>query len=158
MMRVLPGTLLFDALKSAFRESLRSCFSLTFCFRLGRKMRQTPSSFPPDSKQAPPYFVHAGKHRFRQRYLAGRCASVSAFLLLEPLRGRDCHFICGSRFQLHPIAGIYSARPLLFSGDALSYVSLRKEQPRYERDCKTKCDCSAASLLYPQHGWPASAA
>ena len=31
--------------------------------------------------------------------------------------------------QLHPVAGIDSARLLLFSGDALSYVSFRRAQP-----------------------------
>jgi hypothetical protein len=29
--------------------------------------------------------IHADQHRFRQRHLTGSCASVSAFLLLEPL-------------------------------------------------------------------------
>lgn len=31
--------------------------------------------------------------------------------------------------QPHPIAGIDSAKPLLFSDDALSYASLRRAQP-----------------------------
>ncbi len=61
---------------------------------------------------------------------------------------------------LHPLAGIDSARLLLFSGDAISYVS----------NCRTQSTtftistvwrlflCSTASLLYPCPGWPASAA
>jgi hypothetical protein len=76
------------------------------------------------------------------------------FYYLNPCEYAIAASYAGAVFQLQPIAGIDSARPLLFSGDALSYVSIRKEQPEYERVCKTKCDYSAASLLYPYVGGP----
>jgi hypothetical protein len=56
----------------------------------------------------------------------------------------------GVVYPLHPLAGVDSARLLLFSGNAISYMS----------NCRTQCTlralnclamflCSTASLLYP---------
>jgi hypothetical protein len=60
---------------------------------------------------------------------------------------------------LHPLAGIDSARLLLFSGDAISYMSNRRAQSALNHlNCLAMFRCSTASLLYPFPGWPASAA
>jgi len=83
-MRVLPGTLLFDALKSAFRESLRSRFFLAFHFFGFTKINaRHPAAFRLIQTGAT-VFIDADKHRFRQRYLTARRAPVSAYLRLEP--------------------------------------------------------------------------
>jgi hypothetical protein len=55
--------------------------------------------------------------------------------------------------QLHPGAGIDSARLLLFSGDALSYVSFATHRP-VRTELPDEIACSAASLLYPYLGGP----
>ncbi len=51
---------------------------------------------------------------------------------------------------LHPLAGIDSARPLLFSGDAISYMSNGRTQSTLnDLNCLAMFLCSTASLLYP---------
>ncbi len=60
--------------------------------------------------------------------------------------------------QLHPTAGIFSAQPLLFSGDALSYVSLRRAQLDNNQTARTKICLLRGELALPIPGWPASAA
>jgi hypothetical protein len=56
---------------------------------------------------------------------------------------------------LHPLAGIDSARLLLFSGDAISYMSNRRTQSTLkDLNCLAMLLCSTASLLYP-YAWVA---
>jgi hypothetical protein len=61
----------------------------------------------------------------------------------------------GVVYPLYPLAGIDSARPLLFSGDAISYVSNHRAQsPLNDLNCLAMFLCSTASLLYPCLGGP----
>ena len=56
---------------------------------------------------------------------------------------------------LHPLAGIDSARLLLFSGDAISHMSnCRTQSTLYDLNCLAMFLCSTASLLYPYPGGP----
>jgi len=56
---------------------------------------------------------------------------------------------------LHPLAGIHSARLLLFSGDAISYMSNYRTQSTLDHlNCLAMFLCSTASLLYPYPGGP----
>jgi hypothetical protein len=56
---------------------------------------------------------------------------------------------------LHPLAGIHSARLLLSSGEAISYMSNRRTQfTLNDLNCLAKFLCSTASLLYPCRGGP----
>jgi hypothetical protein len=51
---------------------------------------------------------------------------------------------------LHPLAGVDSARLLLFSGNAISYMSNRRTQCILKNlNCLAMFLCSTASLLYP---------
>jgi hypothetical protein len=85
MMRVLPGALLFVALKFALRESLRGRISLVFYFSGLSGIYVRPQAAFRLTQKGTAVLVHAGMHRFRQRYRTGSRASVTAFLLLEPL-------------------------------------------------------------------------
>jgi hypothetical protein len=61
----------------------------------------------------------------------------------------------GVVYPLHPLAGIDSARLLLFSGDAISYMSNRRTQSTLkDPNCLAMFLCSTASLLYP-YAWVA---
>jgi len=56
---------------------------------------------------------------------------------------------------LHPLAGIDSARLLLSSGDAISYMSNgRTQSTMNDLNCLAMFLCSTASLLYPCRGGP----
>ena len=56
----------------------------------------------------------------------------------------------GVVYPLHPLAGVDSARPLLFSGNAISYMSNRRTQSTLkDPNCLAMFLCSTASLLYP---------
>ena len=60
--------------------------------------------------------------------------------------------------RLNPTAGRFPAQPLLFSENALSYVSLRHAQLDRNQTAGRCFPGSAANTLYPNPGWPASAA
>jgi len=51
------------------------------------------------------------------------------FQQLNPCENAIAAFYTGVVSQPHPVAEAPSARPLLFSGDALSYMSFRPAQP-----------------------------
>jgi hypothetical protein len=60
-----------------------------------------------------------------------------------------------SFISLHPLAGIDSARLLLFSGDAISYMSNCRTQFTLDHlNCLAMFLCSTASLLSPYPGGP----
>ena len=56
--------------------------------------------------------------------------------------------------QLHPVTGTDSARLLLISGGALSYVSFRRAQTGKNGTDERNLLGSTASLLYPCLGGP----
>ena len=60
--------------------------------------------------------------------------------------------------RLNPTAGLLPAQPLLFSENALSYMSLRHAQLDRNQTAGRCFTGSAANTLYPNPGWPASAA
>jgi hypothetical protein len=68
-------------------------------------------------------------------------------------------FIAGVVYPLYPLAGIDSARLLLFSGDAISYMSNYRTQCTLKRS-QLFGDVSLLNgeLALPMPGWPASAA
>jgi hypothetical protein len=98
-----------------------------------------------------------------------RLQSLLARLVLQPAGATHCAcfhhstlcenalaaLFAGVVHPLHPLAGIVSARLLLFSGDAISYMSNRRTQFTLKHlNCLAMFLCSTASLLYPYLGGP----
>jgi hypothetical protein len=72
--------------------------------------------------------IDACRHFRPSHFAAGRrlqCACFHHSTLCENALAASC---AGVVHQLHPLAGIDAARLLLFSGDAISYVSKRSAQ------------------------------
>ena len=145
-MRVLPGALLSDRIQLRFCSWLQNSISThrAASDRLGPRAHSAHSV----SGCSPP--VHAGA--------ATRSLSAPAtppvfsrfhqFNLWENAIAASC---AGAVTPLHPVARINSARPLLFSDDALSSLSLRCALFAIESGPANEVACSAASLLYPKH-------
>jgi hypothetical protein len=133
-----------------------------FClnsFRPEEITRHIPGSAQPSSKVVLPLaFTRIGTsdQAVLQPADAPPCACFHHSTLCENALAAS---FAGVVHPLHPLAGIDSARLLLFSGDAISYVSNRRAQSTLnDLNCSAMFLCSTASLLSPCPGWPASAA
>jgi hypothetical protein len=159
MMRVLPGASLWCVALRALQTVNNPRYCFPHSLQTAEKIRQFSGSAQPSSKvvlppgiilPTPPAKPHCSLQTRPQ------CARFHHSTLCENALAVS---FAGVVHQLHPLAGIDSARLLLSSGDAISYVSnCRAQSDPLTLNCLAMFRCSTASLLSPCPGWPASAA
>ena len=145
------------------------CFAFVCCFARAANGEPTALLLP----QFPPLRRENAAHPRRRTAFIQICIHsfwrFSPSLIFEPavaLPGAYFHhstlcenalaaLFAGVVHPLHPLAGIHSARLLLSSGDAISYMSNRRTQSTLnDLNCLAMFLCSTASLLYPCRGGP----
>jgi hypothetical protein len=145
-MRVLPDALLFDSFHYGSTLGCRTRFRLIARPQTG-PVQDKISTFRFRLLSLP---LHAGA-AIRLQSAPATPPVFSRFQPFNLWENATAASRAGAVTPLHPVARIYSARPLLFSDDALSFVSLRCAFICFEPGPANEVACSAASLLSPSH-------
>ena len=127
-MRVLPGASLWCVAFGVLPAAIESPYRCPHSLRPGENSRQFPGSAQPSSNAVLPLGSMSAGISVQAILRPADASSVRASTTRPSLENALAASCAGVVHQLHPLAGIDSARLLLFSGDAISYVSKSSAQ------------------------------